>query len=147
MEELVVNVATGLTRQAENGRNQQAALGRVCLPHRIWRSTDLPPLSAIPDVRVRTADIVVAVVVLGGNPFLIPGQHFRAIAIGTVIGDEQHDGVVQLARLLQIAHHTADIVVHVVDHGRVYFHLAGFNLALLISQFIPGGKFIKRNIG
>ena len=59
-----------------------------------------------------------------------PGVHLRALerrdaavgegeGLGAVVGGEGHDGVVELAHLLQLLQHVADIVIHLLHAGFV----------------------------
>ena len=43
----------------------------------------------------------------------------KVIGLGAVVGGEDHDGVVELAHVLQLLEHDADVVVHLLHAGFV----------------------------
>ena len=101
------------------------------------RRAHLRPARAVFGVRARLADVRVAVVHVLVDPLAGAGNVIHRVAVGAVVGQEEDEGVVELAGLLQVVEHAADVLVHVVDHRRVYRHALGFRSLLGSAQAVP----------
>ncbi len=62
-----------------------------------------------------------------------------ALAGAAVVGGEDDDGVVEFAERVEGGGEPAEVLVDVVDQGRVHLHVAGVELLLLLGEGVPGG--------
>ena len=59
------------------------------------------------------------------------------LGTGPIVGREQDDRVVKVARVLELRQDTADLAVHPVDHRGVDRHLRGLEGLLLLGELVP----------
>ena len=64
---------------------------------------------------------------------VLSAGHARAKTLGAIIRDKDDDGIVALTGCVEIVEHSTNMVIHVVDQGRVGFHFAGINLFLFVA--------------
>ncbi|MNP20874.1 hypothetical protein D3C76_1134680 [compost metagenome] len=139
-------------RVADDRRNLDTTLGDEALEVGERRRAHLRPLRPEGDVGALAAHVFRAVVEGLVDPVLDPvavlggAQGFGGGRLRPVVGHEQDEGVVEFAGLAQMLDHTTDVVVQVVDHGRVDLHRPGLLHALRLGQLLPAGQLVLQRI-
>ena len=70
-----------------------------------------------------------------------------ALAAGAVVGDHDDEGVVELARLLEVVEHAADLVVGVRDEPGEHLGHAGEEALLVVAQRVPRAHGVEQRPG
>jgi hypothetical protein len=108
-----------------------ATFGGKCLKHAAGRHAGLEPARPKLNKGIFQASIFQAVIkrihILIG---LTRIDRFR-MAVGAVIREKKDHGIVVFADLFQVIKDLLDLLVHLVYHRRIHFHVAGGFLSLL----------------
>ncbi|MCY1396440.1 hypothetical protein D9M71_114130 [compost metagenome] len=137
-EDLLVDATLLLHRRnVEDDRHGNPALASEALVVQPWSSTHLGPLRPVVDERSLVPHISQTVVERAFDPLAAARQIERRIAVGAIVRHEQHNGVIELSGRFQILKQAANMMIHVVNHGRVHFHAPGLLQALLFGELIP----------
>ena len=107
-------------------RHADAAFGREGFVQSARGGGCLGPARSVPDEAVAAAEVLERVVVVGLQVLhhlaLDDWVGFVRGSFGSVVGHEADEGVVELARLLEVVDDFADVVVDALDHCGEDFH-------------------------
>ncbi|MNN30863.1 hypothetical protein D3C81_1445260 [compost metagenome] len=94
---------------------------------------DFSPAQAIVDLRTLLPEVGIAIVSVWAR-WIVLGV---VLPCRAVVRHEHDQRVVVLSTLPQVIDQTANVMVEVVDHGGVDFHLPRLDLLLLRAQLLP----------
>ncbi len=146
VQELVPELAPGLDslRPRDDQRIRDAALEVVALPHLERRVEGPRPADRIVVVGPRRAEVVDVLQVLLDRVgdaveelVLVDGAVRPALAARAVVGDEDDDRVLELARLLEEVEQPPDLVIGVREEARVHLGHAAEEPLLVVGERVP----------
>jgi len=122
-----------------NQRIVNASLRNKAFEHAKWARTHLRPGSAILDEGSFLTPVFKLAVVPGS-------RDVRCVPLGTIVREEDDQGVVIEIFCFEIVDDLPDVRIHVLNHGCIEFHSAGRLPSLLIGKIGPSGNICEPRV-